>query len=109
MLIRTLALTALCVSGFNSVSAQAGDFVKIDHRPGIVISVSNGGVWSPGYWVWNGDHQDYVEGHWDRGYRQQRYSQPYYRQEIYQQPYYTQQPYGYGEERHERHHSRKCG
>ena len=98
MLIRALALIAVLVSGLFSVTAQA---------EGVFISVSHADeVWTPGYWVWNGHHRDYVEGHWDHEYRQEQYSQPIYSQEYYRQPYYTQQRYG---RHHDRYYSRKCG
>ena len=104
MFIRIFTIAALVMTGFAASNAQAEGFIRIEHEPEAVISVTNGArVWVPGYWEDDGHHRSWVAGYWERPvYRQQYYSQQPYVQQYYRQQYN-------GNRGHRGHHSRKCG
>jgi len=104
MLIRTFAAVTLLLSAFVSSTAQAESVFSFGYSSGSNAEAYYEPVWVPGYWIWNGHRDVYVEGQWVQEYRQPRYTQQYYTQ-----PYYSQQGHGRHYERRDRYYSRKCG
>lgn len=97
MLIRTIVTIILSATAFVSSAVQAEGFVRIEHNPGAVISVSDDhddAEWSPGYWETVGHRRVWVEGYWIVERPRQQYRQQQYYQRSYSQPRYYQKSYG---------------